>query len=175
MQQQEALLSVESYLGDRKGRLKATLRKLQENLTIAQISSIYELGEGADAQRSVLSSMDRERWAGGLSVVVRIRTTLPPRELLELLQKIERQANLTTRCVDIDLLFYEEQSTMTPLLTLPHPELHRRPQVLIPAAEIAPDFTHPVLEQNLAQLTHRFEKVPWGRYYSTGKTLLDFS
>lgn len=175
MKSNEALLSVESYLGDRRGRLKTTIRKLREHLKLIQISSIYELGESADPQRSVLNTIDRERWAGGLSVVLRVEVTLPPDELLDVIQGIERQSNLTTRCVDIDLLFYDAVSTMTPLLTLPHPELHRRPQVLIPAAEIAPEYTHPVLEKNLAELTHRFEKVAWGRYYSTGKTLLDFS
>jgi 2-amino-4-hydroxy-6-hydroxymethyldihydropteridine diphosphokinase len=104
-----------------------------------------------------------------------LATELDPRGLLDLLQWVERQTNLTTRCVDIDLLFYGEISVMTPRLTLPHPELHRRPQVLIPAAEVAPDYHHPVLEKSLAELTHRFEKTPWGRYYSSGKTLLDFS
>lgn len=173
--QEEALLSIESYLGDRKGRLQTTLHRLKENLDIIQISSVYELSEEGDAHRSVLGGEDQERWAGGLSVVLRIRTPLPPQDLLELIQRVERQANMTTRCVDIDLLFYDDLSTMTPILTLPHPELHRRPQVLIPAAEIAPDYTHPVLGKNLAELTHRFEKIHWGSYYSTGKTLLDFS
>jgi 2-amino-4-hydroxy-6-hydroxymethyldihydropteridine diphosphokinase len=148
---------------------------LKDELQIIQISSVYELSEGGNAQRSVLATTDAERWAGGLSVVLKVRTELPPQELLEVLQRVERQANLTTRCVDIDLLFYEKLSTMTPSLTLPHPEMHRRPQVLIPAAEIAPDYSHPVLGQDLLHLTHRFEKSPWGRYYSTGKTLLDFS
>ncbi len=175
MRKQEALLSIESYLGDRKGRLQTTIKRLKEGLEILQISSVYELSETGDAHRSVLGTEDPERWAGGLSVVLRVKTPLSPVDLLELIQRVEHQANMTTRCVDIDLLFYNEISTMTPSLTLPHPELHRRPQVLIPAAEIAPDYTHPVLGKNLAELTHRFEKIHWGSYYSTGKTLLDFS
>lgn len=174
MGEREALLSIESYLGDRRGRLQATIKRLFEELQIVQISSIYELSEGGEANRSVLSSEDPERWAGGLSVVLRVTTDRSPLALLELIQKIERVSNMTTRCVDIDLLFYGEVSTMTPDLTLPHPEIHRRPQVLIPAAEIAPDFVHPVLGKNLAELTHRFEKTHWGSYYSSGKTLLDF-
>ena len=175
MRKRDALLSIESYLGDRKGRLQSTLKNLRETLNIVQISSVYELSEGGDAHRSVLGTEDPERWAGGLSVAIKVETPLSPSDLLEVIQKIEHRANITTRCVDIDLLFYDDLSTMTPSLTLPHPELHRRPQVLIPAAEIAPDYTHPVLGKNLAELTHRFEKIHWGSYYATGKTLLDFS
>ncbi len=175
MKKTEALLSIESYLGDRKGRLKTTIKKLSGEMEILQISSVYELDESADPKRSVLSTTDHERWAGGLSVVIRADTELSPAELLVEIQRVEHQINLTTRCVDIDLLFFGDISTMTPLLTLPHPELHRRPQVLIPAAEIAPDYNHPVLEKSLQELTHKFEKSLWGRYYSAGKTLLDFS
>jgi 2-amino-4-hydroxy-6-hydroxymethyldihydropteridine diphosphokinase len=171
----EALLSMESYLGDRVGRLKSTLKRLRNLVEIEKVSSIYELNEAANAQRSVLATMDSERWAGGLSIVVKIRTSFSAERLLSELQKVEAQTNTTTRCVDIDLLSFGDHSTMTPSLTLPHPEFHRRPQVLIPAAEVEPTFSHPVLGKTLSELTRRFEKSSWGQYYSTGKTLLDFS
>jgi 2-amino-4-hydroxy-6-hydroxymethyldihydropteridine diphosphokinase len=54
----------------------------------------------------------------------------------------------------------------TTSLVLPHPRLHERRFVLIPIAEIAPDWRHPNLELAAAQLLARLsseqqiERIP---------------
>ena len=40
----------------------------------------------------------------------------------------------------------------TPELILPHPRLHLRNFVLVPLAEILPQWEHPVLHKNMAEL-----------------------
>lgn len=175
MNEFEALISMESYLGDRMGRLKYAVKKLMQQTKILKISSIYEIVETADVLRGPSTGADQsDRWADGLSVALLLSTTIGPRDLLKFLQAVEHQTNSATRCVDIDLLFYEDKSCISPLLTIPHPELHRRPQVLIPAAEIYGDHIHPVLELPLRQLTERFSKKKWGQFYFAGHSLLDF-
>ncbi len=47
-----------------------------------------------------------------------------------------------------------------PTLVLPHPEMHRRPFVLIPLLEIAPHWWHPVLKASIRQLLNRAPKRP---------------
>lgn len=162
MSEHRVLIGIESYLGDRLGRLKQTVNKLNKLLKVISVSSIYELDRTQD-----------ERFAGGLTAAMVGVTEMSSDKLLLALKGLELQVNDSTRCVDIDLLFFDNETIMTPVLTLPHPELHRRPQVLIPAAEIWGDHVHPVLEMTLMDLTKRFEKVKWGQFYSSGKTLLE--
>jgi 7,8-dihydro-6-hydroxymethylpterin-pyrophosphokinase len=39
-----------------------------------------------------------------------------------------------------------------PGLVVPHPELHKRRFTLVPLAQIAPKFVHPVLKKDISQL-----------------------
>jgi 2-amino-4-hydroxy-6-hydroxymethyldihydropteridine diphosphokinase len=56
------------------------------------------------------------------------------------------------RTLDLDLLLYGDHEQQTELLTLPHPRLHLRRFVLAPLAELAPEGTHPALQQTFARL-----------------------
>lgn len=78
-----------------------------------------------------------------------VETRLSPDALLAALQQLEmemgkvKKRHWGERVIDLDLLLYDQQVVQTPNLTVPHPWLHQRDFVLIPLAEIAPDWQVP--------------------------------
>lgn len=57
-----------------------------------------------------------------------------------------------SRTIDIDILYFNNEIIKTKKLTVPHPKLHERNFTLIPLAEIAPDFIHPVFNLDSKKL-----------------------
>ncbi len=76
-------------------------------------------------------------------------TELPPQALLEVCLAVEQeQGRVRTvrwgpRTLDLDILLYDDRQIAEPGLIIPHPEMMRRAFVLMPLAEIAPDWPIP--------------------------------
>ncbi|MEG5064999.1 2-amino-4-hydroxy-6-hydroxymethyldihydropteridine diphosphokinase [Microcoleus sp. B3-A4] len=87
-----------------------------------------------------------------------LEVALQPEQLLAKLLEIERKFNRIRRekwgprTLDLDLLLYDNLILETPTLTLPHPRMTERAFVLVPLAEIAPDWVHPVTKSAIVQL-----------------------
>lgn len=110
-----------------------------------------------------------------------IETDLDPTGLLELLHRVEhqfgraREQRWGMRTLDLDLVCWEdlvlpdqaeykrwlnlaadEQSQVAPdQLIVPHPRLQDRAFVLVPMADIAPDWRHPVLDLTVTEMIAR--------------------
>lgn len=86
-----------------------------------------------------------------------------PEELLAILQATEIQfgrvdkETLQPRTLDLDLLLYDRLILNTPDLTVPHPRMNQRAFVLVPLAEIAPDWIEPVSRTKIAQLVRHVD------------------
>ena len=60
--------------------------------------------------------------------------------------------------IDLDLLFYDDEVIDSPPLTIPHPRMENRAFVLLPIADLAPEFIHPVLKVRIADLLARVDQ-----------------
>ena len=99
-----------------------------------------------------------------INAVVRLDTSLPAQSLLEHLQHIERVFGRerpfrnAPRTLDLDLLIYDQTTTNTPRLELPHPRMSDRAFVLLPLLEISPDVQIPgkgAARDYLAEVNHQ--------------------
>ena len=82
-------------------------------------------------------------------------------QVLKITQRIERTLGRMQkshdgiyhdRTMDIDILFYDNETINTPELTIPHPKIAERLFVLRPLCEIAPLFRHPVTGKTIREL-----------------------
>lgn len=98
-----------------------------------------------------------------LNQVLKIETPLNSYDLLVSILQIEkalgriRKERWAPRTLDIDILYFNDEIIVTRELKIPHKEMHRRNFVLIPLAEIAPDFRHPVFNITNKDLLKRCE------------------
>ncbi|MCS6814318.1 MAG: 2-amino-4-hydroxy-6-hydroxymethyldihydropteridine diphosphokinase, partial [Cyanobacteria bacterium] len=92
-----------------------------------------------------------------------LRVTLTPLELLQVLlatetkfQRVRRGKN-QPRTLDLDLLLFDNLVLNLPELQIPHPRMINRAFVLVPLAEIAPDWIEPISGLSIAQLVNRVD------------------
>ena len=92
-----------------------------------------------------------------INAVARVTAVLTPVELLALLHDTEtafgrvRSVRNAPRTLDLDLLDYDGRIEAGPP-ALPHPRLAERGFVLVPLADVAPDWTHPATGQSIQAL-----------------------
>ena len=140
-------LGIGTNLGDRERNLQDALAVLSQKMVILKESSIY--------QTAPWGYLDQPAF---LNQAIEAQTDLSPLNLLGFLKDTEkvlgRQANFRygPRLIDLDILFYGNRIIQTPRLQIPHPRIAQRAFVLVPLAEIAPDFVHPQTKQTIAQL-----------------------
>jgi 2-amino-4-hydroxy-6-hydroxymethyldihydropteridine diphosphokinase len=149
-----ALIALGSNLGDRGANLRAALAHLAADGRVAVISV------SALRETDPVGGPPQGRYLNGAAIV---ETNLAPAALLAAMLDAERAAGRTRdpasgavrwgpRAADLDLLLADDLVMDTPDLVVPHPRMHERRFVLAPAAEIAPDWVHPILCRTMTAL-----------------------
>jgi 2-amino-4-hydroxy-6-hydroxymethyldihydropteridine diphosphokinase len=144
----EILIGLGGNLGDPPTAFRAALEALGRRAGVVAVSALY---------RSEPVGPPQPRYS---NQVVRLEVDGPLVGVLDTCQRLESEAGRDRtreqrwgpRPLDLDLLMAPGLVCRGPRLTLPHPRLHERAFALVPAAEIAPEWVHPLLHRTLADL-----------------------
>ncbi len=155
-------LGLGTNLGDRAANLQKArdeLDTLQPEIHLLRSSRLYETEPWGYADQPAF-----------LNQVIEIGTTLQPRELLETCKRIEAEMGREPtfrygpRCIDLDILFFDDWVVEEPGLNIPHKRMPERAFVLAPLAELEPGLRHPTLLLTVHQLLQAVDQSgvrPW--------------
>jgi len=133
----KAYLSLGSNIGEKRLHLEKAIDILKnsEGIQVTSVSAFYETDPwGYEDQEAFLN------------IVAGVETDLTPEELLKRCQYVEtelkrvRLIHWGPRTIDVDILTFEEYTSQSVELTVPHPRMTERGFVLVPLAELAPDL-----------------------------------
>jgi 2-amino-4-hydroxy-6-hydroxymethyldihydropteridine diphosphokinase len=150
---QKCAIGLGSNLGDSRAIVIGAIDRLQMHpqIEITAVSSWYRTAPIGPPQPDYINGC------------ATMQTSLTPIELLETLQTIEaafgrvRTEVWGARTLDLDLLLYDALIVALPNLQIPHPHMLERAFVLIPLAEIAPNWIEPRSGHSIATLSKQLE------------------
>lgn len=144
----ELVLHLGSNVGLRNRYLRDALALINASIgSITHLSAIYETSAwGVTEQRSFLNQ------------AVLIQTALTAEVILHECQQIElvlgreRKVHWGSRTIDIDIIFYDRLVLTTDNLIIPHALFSERRFVLVPLADIVPNWEDPRSGQTVREL-----------------------
>lgn len=133
----KALVGIGSNIGDKKAHIDAAIDAFNHipSVKVLRVSSIYETVPWG--------YVNQENF---YNAVFEVETNLTANTLLGVCLGIEasigriRSIKNGPRVLDLDLLIFEGQESMSAELTLPHPRMFERDFVLVPLKDLYPDM-----------------------------------
>lgn len=147
-------LSYGSNLGDSHAIIKDAIEKLENH-------SCFRLMKNSSLiVTKPYGGVEQDDFLNGCLVGM---TCLDPFELLDLLHKMEQEANRVRlvhwgpRTLDLDIVLYDDYIIHSENLIIPHIDMQNRDFVLKPLNEIAPYAYHPILQKTVSELLKELE------------------
>lgn len=118
------------------------------NCEVELASSIYETVPYGEVQQSEF-----------FNAVVKIKTNLELKQLLNLLKSVETKVGRNQRKkwgpreIDLDILFFNDIVFSDEDISVPHKDLLNRDFVIVPLLEIEPDLVHPAMNKKLYEFS----------------------
>ena len=144
----QSILLIGGNLGPRELHLQEAVALIHaEAGAVTRASALYETAPWGKVEQPAY-----------LNQALLIDTPLDAHALLVKVLEIEhrigriRREKWGARVIDIDVIFYNDAVLSLPDLKVPHPQLQHRRFVLVPIAEIAPDWMHPTLHKTVREL-----------------------
>lgn len=148
----KVFIGLGSNLGDSKALLMEAWQALGEidGIVLDGLSSPY---------MTAPVDMTSQHWF--TNAVGRLEVSLAPLELLKVLLEVEASFGRTRkektfgyqdRTLDLDLLYYGDVQMDSPDLVLPHPRIADRLFVLVPFAELEPDYRDSLSEKTISSM-----------------------
>ncbi|MGP4078166.1 2-amino-4-hydroxy-6-hydroxymethyldihydropteridine diphosphokinase [Halobacillus sp. K22] len=161
-----AYIALGSNISKREEFLKNAVESIEDHpdITVVLKSAVYETAP--------VGYTDQNDF---LNMVIQIETSLPPLQLLDHCQSIEKELGRKRvvkwgpRTIDLDILLYNQENMNAERLILPHPHMQERAFVMVPLAEVNPKVTIPFIAKQVEEI---LEDLPaddvrsmrvWGR------------
>ena len=144
----DSVIALGSNIGDSLTILEAAVKTLHKvpGITYKKKSSWYRTKAVGPPQPDYLNGC------------VSLSVDIEPFELLKILLETEnqfgreRKERWGARTLDLDLLLYDDLILDSPTLQVPHPRMPQRAFVLVPLAEIVPDWVEPISKRAIKEL-----------------------
>ena len=149
-------LAVGSNMGDKEAYIRQGIQSLREHPLIQRVK------ESSLIQTKPYGGVEQDDFLNG---ALELETLLSPEELLEVLHRIEAEADRKRlvhwgpRTLDLDIVFYDRLVYESNHLVIPHGDMQNRSFVLQPLMELAPNYRHPILGKTVSELLRALDSA----------------
>ena len=153
MSKDKIFIALGGNIGNVLDTFDKAISSLRSYMKVLKVSSYY--------RTKPAGFIDQDNFYNGAILVC---CPYSPLELLNILQKTEKKFGKEFICkngprsLDLDIVFWGDRIISLPQITIPHPRALVRDFVLVPCAEMVPQYVSPSETKTLEELVTEIEK-----------------